>query len=75
MMTNKEVKVAPEQLRLEKELACELLVRGYQSDGMNPSSKIVLLRHDCAEKSESTGGKFFFKLCPDLNETIFKVQE
>jgi hypothetical protein len=75
------LKVA-EQLRLERELACELLARGYQSDGMNLSSKIVLLRHDCAEKNESTGGKysidfskFFFKLCPDIDETIFEEQE
>jgi hypothetical protein len=43
---------------------------------------LVLLRQDCTEKSESTGGKyrvdytkFFFKLCPDLDETIFEEQE
>jgi hypothetical protein len=73
---------AAEQTRLEKELASELLARGYQSEGMKISSKIVLLRQDCAEKSESTGGKysvnfskFFCKLCPDVDETIFEEQE
>ena len=71
-----------EQSRLKKELASELLARGFQSDGIKIPSMIVLLKHDCVEKSESTGGKysidfskFFFKLCPDIDETIFEEQE
>jgi hypothetical protein len=71
-----------EQSRLKKELASELPARGFQSDGMKiPSSMIVLLRQDCTEKSESRGmysinfTKFFFKLCPGLDETIFEEQE
>jgi hypothetical protein len=43
---------------------------------------LVLLRQDCMEKSESTGGKYsvdytkvFFKLCPDLDEMIFEDKE
>jgi hypothetical protein len=71
-----------EQSRLKTELASELLVRGYASDGMKIPSMIVLLKQDCTEKSESTGGKysvdftkFFLKLCPHLDETIFEEQE
>jgi hypothetical protein len=67
---------------LKTELASELLVRGYASDGMKIPSMIVLLKQDCTEKSESTGGKysvdftkFFLKLCPHLDETIFEEQE
>jgi hypothetical protein len=71
-----------EQAPLKKELASELLARGFQSDGLKIPSMLVLLRQDCTEKSESTGGKcsvdytkFFYKLCPDLDETIFEEQE
>jgi hypothetical protein len=71
-----------EQSRIKKELASELLARGFQSDGLKIPSMLVLLRQDCTEKSESMGGKysvdftkFFFKLCPDLDETIFEEQE
>jgi hypothetical protein len=45
-----------EQAGLKKELALELLARGFQSDGLNIPSMLVLLRQDCTEKSESTGG-------------------
>ncbi len=71
-----------ERSRLKKELASELLARGFQSDGMKIPSMIVLLKHHCVEKSELTGGtysidfsKFFFKLCPDIDKTIFEEQE
>jgi hypothetical protein len=40
--------------RLKEELAADLLTRGSPSEGMKVSSMIVLLKHDCAEKSEST---------------------
>jgi hypothetical protein len=59
-----------------------LLARGFQSDGLKIPFMLILLRQDCTEKSELTGGKysvdytkFFFKLCPDLDETIFEEQE
>ena len=71
-----------EQSRLLKELASDLLARGLPSEGMKLASMLVLLKHDCIEKSEGTGGKysidfqkFFLKLCPDLDETIFEEQQ
>jgi hypothetical protein len=71
-----------EQARLKKKIALELLARGFQSDGLKIPSMLVLLRQDCMGKSESAGGKysvdytkFFFKLCPDLDKTIFEGQE
>jgi hypothetical protein len=70
-----------EESRLKEELASDLRDRGLPSEGMQISAMIVLLKHDYADKSESTGGKysidftkFFLKLCPDLDETIFEEQ-
>ena len=49
---------------------------------MKLASMLVVLKHDCIEKSEGTGGKysidfqkFFLQLCSDLNETIFEEQQ
>jgi hypothetical protein len=71
-----------EQSGLPKELSSESLDRGFHSDGMKITSMIVLAKHDYAEKSQSTGGKrsvdfgkFFLKLCQDLDETIFEADD
>jgi hypothetical protein len=68
-----------EQSRLTKEVSSESLARGSPSEGLKLASMLVLLNHDCTEKNESTGGKhsvdftkFFLKLCPDTDETIFE---
>jgi hypothetical protein len=68
-----------EQSRLLKEVSSELLAQGSPSEGLKLASMLVLPNHDCTEKNEGTGGecsvdftKFFLKLCPETDETIFE---